>query len=208
MSFGMMLLVAAGVLIFFGVLQRVLDRMALTDRGALGMIALMLAGTLLPNLELGLLSLSLGGAVIPGGICLWLLFRADTAQEKWRAATGAVLTAAAVWALGKFLPPEAEQLPVDPNLLYGLSGGIIACILGRSRRAAFISGVMGVLLADTLTAVLNWSQGIRQTLVLGGAGVFDTAVISGVLAVLLAELAGEITERIVRRKRNKGGARV
>ena len=36
------------------------------------------------------------------------------------------------------------------------------------------------------------------TLVLGGAGVFDAAVISGLIGVILAELVGEIAERIVR----------
>lgn len=208
MSLGMTLLTVVGVLILFGVLERVLDRMYLTDRGALLLVALMLAGTLLPNLNLGRVSLSIGGAVIPLGVCLWLLIRADTWPERVRAIIGAGLTALAVWALSRFLPAEAEQLPVDPNLLYGVSGGIMACVLGRSRRAAFICGVAGVLLADTVTALINWSRGIDQTLVLGGAGVFDTAVISGVMAVLLTELVGEIMERIVRREKRREGGRV
>jgi hypothetical protein len=57
-----------------------------------------------------------------------------------------------------------------------------------------------VLLADIAVAVVNWSQGVNQALVLGGAGVMDAMVISGILGVLLAELIGEITERIVRGK--------
>ena len=73
-------------------------------------------------------------------------------------------------------------------------------MLGRSRRGAFVCGVMGVLLADMATAVVNWHRGIDQQLVLGGAGIADAVVIAGVLAVLLAELIGEIVERIVRRR--------
>ena len=205
MSAGMVILTVVAVLIFFGVLQRVLDRMYLTDRAALFLIALMFVGTLLPNLELGMVSVSLGGAVIPLGICLWLLMKADSGHEKVRALVGSLLTAASVWGLSKLLPAEAEELPVDPNLLYGLSAGVIAWILGRSRRAAFICGVLGITLADTATAALNWMNGVNQPLVLGGAGVLDTAVISGVLAVLLSELVGEIVERFARKHRPKEG---
>lgn len=42
MSLGMILLVVLTLLILFGVLQRVLDRMALTDRQALFLVALIL----------------------------------------------------------------------------------------------------------------------------------------------------------------------
>lgn len=203
MSVGMVILTAVAVLIFFGTVQRVLDRMYLSDRAALVMTAAMFAGTLLPGIELGRVTLNIGGAVIPLVICVYLLIRADTPQERLRTVMGSLLTAVAVYALSRLLPAEAEALPVDPMLLYGLSGGVIAWVLGRSRRGAFICGVMGVMLADTATALINWRQGIDQQLMLGGAGVADAVVVSGVLAVLLTELAGEIAERIVRRKRRK-----
>ena len=40
-----------------------------------------------------------------------------------------------------------------------------------------------------------------QTLSLGGAGAYDAVVISGILAVLLSELIGEIAERMARGRR-------
>lgn len=203
MTLGMILLTALAVLIFFGTIERVLDRMYLTDRAALVITAAMFAGTLLPNIELGMVSLSIGGALIPLAICVYLLIRADTALEVWRTILGSILTAAAVYGLSMLLPAEAEELPVDPMLLYAASGGIIAWLLGRSRRGAFICGILGVMLADVATAVVNWARGIEQQLVLGGAGVADAVVVSGVLAVLLAELVGEITERIVRKRKEK-----
>ena len=43
---------------------------------------------------------------------------------------------------------------------------------------------------------MNWRRGISQSLVLGGAGALDAIVLSGVTAVLLCELVGEIVERI------------
>ena len=201
MSAGMLILTLTAVLVFFGIAQRVLDRMRLTDRQALVLVAAMFVGTLLPNVTLGRVSVSLGGAVIPLGVCIYLLIGAERGLEVARALIGAVLTAAAVYALSIFLLDEPEQLWIEPTLLYGMSGGIIAYILGRSRRAAFISGVLGVMLADVANALVLWSRGVDQQLVLGGAGLADSVVISGMLAVLLAELVGEIVERIQRGKK-------
>jgi len=200
----MIILTVVAVLIFFGVLQRVLDRMYLTDRAALCLIAAMFIGTLLPNLNLGKVSVSIGGAVIPLGVCVYLLIRAGSAKEVVRALAGAVLTGAAVFGLSMLLPDEPEEMFMDPNLLYGLAGGLIAWLLGRSRRGAFICGVMGVILADVVTALINWSRGVDQQLVLGGAGIADTVVISGILAVLLAELVGEIVEKFARSRKKVG----
>ncbi len=97
MSIATTLLTVIAVLIFSGVLQRVLDRMYLTDRAALLLVACMFIGSLLPNLTLGRVSVSLGGAIIPLGVCLYLLIRADTNWERIRPLIGSVLTAAAIW---------------------------------------------------------------------------------------------------------------
>ena len=198
MSVGMILLTVVAVLIFFGVAQRVLDKMYLSDRMALLLVALIFLGTLIPNITIGLVSFSLGGAVIPLGICVYLLVKADTWQERLRALLGAVVTGAIVYLLSMLLPNEPEQISIDPLYLYGIVGGLVAYILGRSRRGAFICGVLGVVLADVTTAIVNWSQGRAQMLVLGGAGVFDAIVISGIIGVVLSELIGEIVERATR----------
>lgn len=203
MSAGMMLLTIAAVLVFCGLLQRVLDRMYLTDRQALMIIGLMLAGTWLPNLTIGGVQINIGGALIPLGICAYLLIRADEAKERWRAVFGSILTGGAVYALSQLLPAEAERLVMDPMWLYGLCGGVIAWLLGRSRRGAFICGVAGVILADIASAVIAGLQGYEVQMILGGAGIADAAVISGVLAVLLCELIGETIERMIRGHRRK-----
>ena len=206
MSVGMVVLTALAILIFFGVLQRVLDRMYLTDRQALAVAAAMFVGTLIPNIDLGPVAFNIGGALIPLAICVFLFIKADTDLERWRTVLGSFLTAAAVFALSLMLPSEAEQLAVDPMWLYAICGGVLAWLLGRSRRGAFICGVLGVVLADIATAIVNWSRGIDQQLVLGGAGVADAVVVSGVLAVLLCELIGEIVERMVRGRRKEGAS--
>lgn len=201
MSIGMVLLTAVAVLVFFGVAQRVLDKMHLSDRAALVLIAAMFFGTLLPTLPIGPVRVSLGGAVIPAGICIYLLVKAGTWKERTRALIGAALTAGVVYVLtAYFLPDEPETIIIDPMYINGIVAGLLAYALGRSRRGAFICGVLGVLLADVAVAVSNAVKGIEQPLILGGAGVFDAAVISGLIGVLLAELIGEVTERLARGK--------
>lgn len=203
MSIGMVLLTAVAVLVFFGVTQRVLDKMHLSDRAALVLIALMFFGTLLPNIPLGAVEISLGGAIIPAGVCIYLLIRAGTGKERLRAIVGALLTAGAVYLLTTYvLPDEPETIVLDPMYINGIVAGLLAYALGRSRRGAFICGVLGVLLADGIVAVVNAANGIHQTLVLGGAGVFDAAIISGLIGVLLTELIGEIAERMTRGKKS------
>lgn len=205
MSAGMLFLTILALLVFCGLLQRVLDRLHLTDRQALLLIGAMIIGTLLPNVTLGPVTIGIGGAIIPLGVCCWLLIKADTTAERWRAVFGSLLTGAAVYALSKLLPAEAEALLVDPMWLYGLCGGLIAWLFGRSRRAAFICGVAGILLADIVSASVLWAQGYRMQLVLGGAGIADVTVISGVIGVLLCELVGETIERLVRMRTERNG---
>ena len=198
MSIGMILLTVTAILVFFGAAQRVLDKLYVSDRTALLLIALMFFGTLIPNISLGPVQISLGGAVIPAGICIYLLFRAGTNKERIRSLLGSVISAGIIYALSSLMPDEPEAISIDPLYVYGLVGGLVAYVLGRSRRGAFICGVLGVMLADTATAVVNWRNGISQPLILGGAGIFDAVVISGLLGVALAELTGEILERLMR----------
>ena len=201
MSFGSLLLIIAAILVFCGLLQRVLDRMYLTDRQALLLIGLMLVGTFLPGIRLGDVTFHIGGALIPLGVCVYLLIRANTAWERWRSVIGSIITALLVYLLSKLLPAEAEKMWMEPMWLYGLCGGIVAWLIGRSRRAAFICGVIGVLLADAASFIVARLQGYTAELHLGGGGIADAGIISGVIAVLLCETVGELLERMTRRDR-------
>lgn len=197
MSIGMILLVVLSLLILFGVLQRVLDRMALSDRQALVCVAAIFIGGWLPELSFGLITLNLGGAVVPAVVCIYLFLHAGTNKERIRAVISSALTAAAVFAITRVFPSDPLVMPmIDPMILYGIAGGMIAWLLGRSRRSAFIAGVMGVLLADVISGVRLWLRGVNQTVRLGGAGALDAIVLAGVTGVLMCELFGELMERI------------
>ena len=96
MSIGMIVLLILGLLILFGVLDRVLDRMALTDRQALIVVAAMFIGGWLPDIPLGRVQINIGGALIPIIVSVYLLLNAGTAKERIRAVVAACLTAAGV----------------------------------------------------------------------------------------------------------------
>ena len=199
MSIGLILLIIVGLLVAFGVAQRVLDRLRLTDRQALLFVGLLFVGGLIPDIPITpLLSVNIGGALVPLGLCVYLLVKAGSAKEVVRALLASVITGVAIHLVGEWMPSEPEQIVIDPNYLFGLIGGAVAYLFGRSRRGAFVAGVLGSMIAAFWDAVEVWNQGVRQTLSLGGAGLLDTIVISGLVAVLLAELVGEIIERMAR----------
>lgn len=206
MTVGSILLSAAAILVLLGVGQRVLDKMHLSDRAALVIIAAIFVGGLLPDIDLGLVRINVGGAVIPLAVCVYLLMRAEN-DERVRAVMGAVVTSGVLYLLGRIMPDEPEKIWIDPVYLCGIVAGLAGCVFGHSRRGAFISGVAGVLLADTINAIVVWSSGVAQTLRLGGAGIYDTAVIGGLSAVLLAELIGEMLERMARMRGVKAESR-
>lgn len=199
MTIGMILLMIAAILILLGVGQRVLDRLHLSDRMALLFIGLILVLGFVPDIRLSpIFAFNLGGAVVPLALCVYLFIKADTAWERWRCVIASILTGGAVFLIGRFSPDEPERMWIDPIILNGLAAGVIAYILGRSRRCAFIAGVIGMMLAGTANAVYVWHQGVAQDFTLGGAGAADGIVVAGLVGVLLAELLGEIIERMKR----------
>lgn len=197
MSIGMILLIIFSILILMGAMQRVLDRMALTDKQALLFVAAIFIGGWLPDLDFGLIQLNIGGAIVPIIVCVYLLLHAGTVKERIRAIVSSFLTAAAITVISMILPSDPLQMPIiDPMIFYGIAAGLIAWLLGRSRRSAFIAGVLGVIFNDIITGMSLWMRGIQQVIYLGGAGALDAIVLAGIIGVLGCELAGEITERI------------
>ena len=197
MPLGLTLLVVASILILFGVGHQVLDRMRLNDKTALLFMTGIFIGALLPDISFGnRFSINLGGAVIPFILAVYLFIKAGTGKEKGRAVLASLAAGAAIYLAGRLLPHEPETIMIDPNYVYGIMAGIIAYLFGRSRRSSFIAGIMGVILADIAQGIENIIRGIPAPVRLGSAGAVDTVVISGFLAVLLAEVVGELRERL------------
>jgi uncharacterized membrane protein len=196
---GMIALLVVGVLVYFGVAHRILDRMRLTDKQALAVIVAIIVGSFI-NIPImstpATVTLNVGGALIPGVLSLWLIYKADEPAERVRAVLAAILVAAAVSLGSRYLPYEPETMFLDPKLIYGISAGLIAYLAGRSRRSAFIGGVLGIVLSDIVHLATIVRAGISGTTAIGGAGAFDVVIMTGIIAVMAAELVGETREKM------------
>jgi len=122
-----MVLLGVAALIFFGAAHRVLDRLYLTDFQALLLVALVAAGSFI-DLPIpaarAQLTVNVGGALIPLGLAIYVLARAGSVLERWRALIAAAVTGTTLWAVGRltdFEPGFGDWL--DPLWLVGLIGG-------------------------------------------------------------------------------------
>jgi len=202
---GILTLLVVAALIFFGFTHRVLDRLKLTDKQALLFIAALIIFSFIdiPIVSRPVnVSINIGGAILPVILAVYLMLRAERRIEWVRAIVASLVTAAAIWGFSRLFtgnlisPFEEGHTFLDPSYIVAVIAAVVAYLAGRSRRSAFIAGTMGVLLADIINLIQLYYGGVPGRAAIGGAGVFDTIVIAGVLAVIIAEIVGETRERI------------
>ena len=149
MTIGTILLMITGLLIYLGVAHRVLDRLYLTDTVAIIIIALMIIGSFF-DLTISrnpLLTVNIGGSLIPLLLSIYVFIKADSNRERIRTIIAVILTAAAIYVISILLKDFGHGRDIiDPMYIFAISGGVIAYLLGRSRRASFIAGTLGFLL--------------------------------------------------------------
>jgi uncharacterized membrane protein len=198
---GVILLIVLSVIVYLGIGHRVLDRLRLTDKAVLVIIAALLLGSFI-DIPLGnRVSINAGGALVPIGLAVYLLAGAGTQTERTRALWGALITGILVYFIGTYVmrgiqEPAGRYAFTDPLYLYPVVAAIVGYIAGRSRRGAFVAATLGVLLGDIFQYLRLSLAGAPASVFIGGAGVFDAIVIAGIFAVVLAEVVGETRERI------------
>ena len=193
LPFSVTLLGIVTVVVFLGLGQRVLDRMRLTGFEALIILILMIIGHFLPTITLSRgVDVNLGG-LIPLGVVIYLLVTTSGLEQR-RALGISLGTAILIWLTDTFLPLQPGLL--DPVFSGGIFAGLLATIWGRSRRGAFIAGILGILLVDLANTLQLRVQGIQQRITIGSGGLFSSIVICSFLAVAITEIIGEVRETI------------
>ncbi|MGQ9779476.1 MAG: DUF1614 domain-containing protein [Bacillota bacterium] len=199
MALGIVLLAVVAVLILAGLAHRVLDRMHLSDRAALVFLLGMIVGSFV---EIPLVrgpnpvTVNLGGAVLPVALAVYVLVRAGTSWERWRAIIAVVVTTAVIYGLSKYVNFGEKTMPIEPIYLWAIVAAVISYLVGRSRRTAFVSATLSLVLLDLVHVAESAFLGLRAATRIGGAGGFDAIVLAGILAVVLAEVFGEARERL------------
>ena len=196
MSISLWVLSILIILIMFGAGQRILDQMRLNDKQAIIVLLAMVVGIIIPPIYVTkYFCFSIGGFLIPFIICMYMLFSAGWSRDLVRAIVGTLLVAGVIYGLEWLMPStSAEDIVIEPMYLYGVVAGIIAYILGRSRRNAFVSCVFGVSLAMLIQFIVNMLLGTPTVLGLGVGGAFGTIIISTTISVALCEFLGRAFE--------------
>ncbi|MFW5999223.1 MAG: DUF1614 domain-containing protein [Halanaerobiaceae bacterium] len=197
---GVTILVVVGFALYFGALERVLDRLYLTDKAAIVIIAAIILGSFLEITlrEEPLISVNIGGAIIPLALVIYILSRVDTGAEVFHTLAATVFTAITIYTVSIVFSDFGHGGTdiIDPMYIFAITGGAFGYIFGRSRRGSFVAGTLGFMLYDSINLYRVLTGSLFTDLRFGGAGAFDSIVIAGVFAVVLAELVGESRERI------------
>lgn len=183
------------LLIMFGAGQRILDSLRLNDKEALIILILICIGIIIPPIWIGkYFCFSIGGFLIPLALSIYLLISCGWSRDLLRAFFGTILVGGIIYLLEWLLPANPESVLIDNTYVYGVVAGIVAYVLGRSRRNAFISCLFGITLAQLVQWIINFINKTPSILGLGVGGAFGTYIVAIIIAVALSEFLGRCFE--------------
>ncbi len=188
------------ILIVFGITDRLLDKMGLNDTWALILTALIAIGIFVPTIDMGNVSLSVGGFLIPIGLAIYMLIKVGWSVDLLKAVIGIAVTIGIVFLFNAMLPAEPEELWIDPNIVIGFVVGLLSFFVARSERNAFVSIVFGMFLADLIQYFINVGKGLDEVaLGLGTGGVLDATIVALLVAFLSFEFMNFVGDGVTGR---------
>ena len=204
MSVSLIIISILILLVMFGAGQKILDNMRLSDKEALIILIAICIGLLIPPIWIGeYFCFSIGGFLIPFAVSIYLLISCGWSRDLLRVFFGTIIIGGVIYGLQWILPADPEVVLIDNMYIYGIVAGIVAYILGRSRRNAFVSCLFGLVLADLVQWIYNMSVGVPSILGLGVGGAFSTYIVAIIISVALCEFLGRAFEAATLKKEKK-----
>ena len=195
MSGSLVIISVVILLIMFGVGQRILDSLRLSDKEALIILIAICIGLIIPPIWIGeYFCFSIGGFLIPLGLSIYLLISCGWSRDLVRTIFGTIIVAGVIYGLEWLLPANPENVVIDNMYLYGVVAGVVAYALGRSRRNAFVSCLFGITLAEIIQWLINFGMHTPSILGLGVGGAFGTYVVAIIISVAVSEFLGRCFE--------------
>jgi uncharacterized membrane protein len=127
-------------------------------------------------------SLNLGGAILPGLLCLYLISRVNPGPV----IASTLVTTAFSHYLSKPVKGVGIVVPAFIPAIIAAVSALIFAADGSAPAVAYISGVTGTLIGADLLRLHQLKRLGVSFLSIGGAGVFDGIFIVGIISVLLA----------------------
>lgn len=195
MYIGLIILGVFIILTVAGVFRKFFHRWQIHEGTALAVMLLIAGGVLIAPVNIdNTVIFSIGGFAIPFIACIALLARAAS-FEVGRAIVGALVIGLVSAALLYYFPIDTQVAFLDSSIFIGLIAGGLAFLIGRSRRGALTSAILGVLIANALIALYNFALGLPfAPIILGTEAQFGAAMIAGAAAAIVAEVAGASLE--------------
>lgn len=192
------------LLVMFGAGQKILDSLRLNDKEALVILILIIIGLIIPPIWIGpYFCFSIGGFLIPLALSIYLLISCGWSRDLLRAVIGTILVAGIIYGLEWLLPANPENVVMDNMYIYGIVAGVVAYLLGRSRRNAFVSCLFGITLAQLVQWVINFIMKTPTILGLGVGGAFGTYIVALIISVAVSEFIGRCVESATLNKEEK-----
>lgn len=141
-----------------------------------------LFGTQIPVFQQQVISINLGGAVLPGLLSIFLLSKVNLNAVL----PATIITSAFSYYLSKPVRGVGIVIPAFIPPIIAAVAALIFAQKGNAPAVAYISGVMGTLIGADLLRLHQLKRYGLSFLSIGGAGVFDGIFIVGIISVLLA----------------------
>jgi uncharacterized membrane protein len=137
----------------------------------------------LPYQGVTVVSINVGGALIPVGFCIYLL--STKPLPPLDVFLGTIIVTAISYAVSRPIRGMGIGMPI---LLAPLAAALTALVLNPSFSAplAYICGTLGVLIGADLLHLKDINKLATPIASIGGAGTFDGIFFTGIIAVLLA----------------------